>query len=48
MCYARPRWPQPSASIRLGSGIGYGKGKNPIINVIDTAAKWLHENNLGK
>jgi hypothetical protein len=29
-------------------GIGYGKGKNPIINVIDTAAKWLHENNLGK
>jgi hypothetical protein len=29
-------------------GIGYGKGKNPIVNVIDTAAKWLHENNLGK
>lgn len=29
-------------------GIGYGKGKNPIINVIDEAAKWLHENNLGK
>jgi hypothetical protein len=29
-------------------GIGYGKGKNPIINLIDTAAKWLHENNLGK
>lgn len=29
-------------------GIGYGKGKNPIINVIDAAAKWLHENNLGK
>ena len=29
-------------------GIGYGKGKKPIISVIDTAAKWLHENNLGK
>ena len=29
-------------------GIGYGKGKNPIVNVIDSAAKWLHENNLGK
>jgi hypothetical protein len=29
-------------------GIGYGKGKKPIINVIDVAAKWLHENNLGK
>jgi hypothetical protein len=29
-------------------GIGYGKGKNPIVNVIDAAAKWLHENNLGK
>lgn len=29
-------------------GIGYGKGKNPIVNVIDIAAKWLHENNLGK
>jgi hypothetical protein len=29
-------------------GIGYGKGKKPIINVIDAAAKWLHENNLGK
>jgi hypothetical protein len=29
-------------------GIGYGKGKNPIVNVIDEAAKWLHENNLGK
>jgi hypothetical protein len=29
-------------------GIGYGKGKNPIVSVIDTAAKWLHENNLGK
>ena len=29
-------------------GIGYGKGKHPIVNVIDTAAKWLHENNLGK
>ncbi len=29
-------------------GIGYGKGKNPVVNVIDAAAKWLHENNLGK
>jgi hypothetical protein len=29
-------------------GIGYGKGKKPIVNVIDAAAKWLHENNLGK
>jgi hypothetical protein len=29
-------------------GIGYGKGKNPIVNVIDAAAKWLHENNLGR
>ena len=29
-------------------GIGYGKGKKPIINLIDVAAKWLHENNLGK
>lgn len=29
-------------------GFGYGKGKNPIVNVIDAAAKWLHENNLGR
>jgi hypothetical protein len=29
-------------------GIGYGKGKHPITNVIDAGAKWLHENNLGK
>ena len=29
-------------------GVGFGKGKNPIVNVIDAAAKWLHENNLGK
>lgn len=29
-------------------GIGYGKGKHPIANVIAAAAKWLHENNLGK
>jgi hypothetical protein len=29
-------------------GIGYGKGKHPIPNVIDAATKWLHENNLGK
>jgi hypothetical protein len=27
-------------------GIGYGK--NPIVKVIDTAAEWLHENNLGR
>jgi hypothetical protein len=29
-------------------GIGYGKGKNPIVNVVDAGAKWLHENNLGR
>jgi hypothetical protein len=29
-------------------GIGYGKGKKPIINVVDAGAKWLHENNLGR
>ena len=29
-------------------GIGYGKGKHPIPNVIDAGVKWLHENNLGK
>lgn len=29
-------------------GIGYGKGKKPIVNVIGAAVKWLHENNLGK
>jgi hypothetical protein len=29
-------------------GIGYGKGKHPIPNVIVAAAKWLHENNLGR
>jgi hypothetical protein len=29
-------------------GIGYGKGKHPIPNVILAAAQWLHENNLGK
>jgi len=29
-------------------GIGYGKGKHPLPNLIDAAAKWLHENNLGK
>lgn len=26
----------------------HGKSKHPIPNVIDAAAKWLHENNLGK
>jgi len=25
-------------------GIGYGKGKHPITNVIDAGARWLHEN----
>ena len=29
-------------------GIGYGKGKHPIPNVILAAAQWLHENNLGR
>jgi len=29
-------------------GVGYGKGKHPIINVIDAAAQWLHENNFGR
>ena len=29
-------------------GIGYGKGKHPITNVIDAGAQWLHENDLGK
>ena len=29
-------------------GIGYGKGKHPITNVIDAGARWLHENNFGK
>ena len=28
-------------------GIGYGKGKHPIPNLLDAGAKWLHENNLG-
>jgi hypothetical protein len=25
-------------------GVGYGKDKHPIPNVIDAAAKWLHAN----
>jgi hypothetical protein len=29
-------------------GIGFGKGKHPITNVIEAGAKWLHENNLGQ
>jgi hypothetical protein len=29
-------------------GIGFGKGKHPIPNVIDAGAQWLHENNLGR
>jgi hypothetical protein len=28
-------------------GIGYGKGKHPIPNVIEAGAKWLHEEYLG-
>jgi hypothetical protein len=28
-------------------GIGFGKGKHPITNVIDAGARWLHENRLG-
>jgi hypothetical protein len=52
--------PQPDGSFRVLRtldqkglyntiyGVGYGKGKHPITNVIDAAARWLHENNLGK
>ena len=29
-------------------GIGYGKGKHPLANVIDAAAKWLRENQYGR
>lgn len=29
-------------------GIGYGKGKHPIPNVIEAAAKWVHESYLAK
>jgi len=29
-------------------GIGYGKGKHPIANVIDAAAKWLHDTDMGQ
>lgn len=28
-------------------GIGYGKGKHPIPNVVEAAAKWVHESYLG-
>jgi hypothetical protein len=28
-------------------GIGYGKGKHPIPNAIEAAAKWLHDDYLG-
>ena len=28
-------------------GIGYGKGKHPIPNVIDAAASWVHTSYLG-
>lgn len=28
-------------------GIGYGKGKHPIPNAIEAAAKWIHEDYLG-
>lgn len=26
--------------------MGYGKGKKPIISVIDVAAQWLRQNNI--
>jgi hypothetical protein len=29
-------------------GMGYGKGKHPLQNVVIDAAKWLHENNYGR
>jgi len=29
-------------------GIGYGKGKHPLPNVIDAGAKWVHEDFIGK
>jgi hypothetical protein len=29
-------------------GIGYGKGKHPLPNVVIDAAKWLRENNYGR
>lgn len=28
-------------------GIGYGKGKHPIPNAIEAAAKWVHESYIG-
>ena len=28
-------------------GIGYGKGKHPIPNAIEAAAKWIHDDYLG-
>lgn len=28
-------------------GIGYGKGKHPLPNVIEAGAKWLHDDYLG-
>jgi hypothetical protein len=52
--------PQPNGSFKIVRtldqkglyntiyGIGYGKGKHPVTNVIVAAAQWLHENNLGK
>jgi hypothetical protein len=29
-------------------GVGYGKGKHPLANVIDAATKWLRENQYGR
>lgn len=46
--YTRLRTFAQSGLYNTFYGIGFGKGKNPIVNVIDAAAKWLHENNLGK
>lgn len=28
-------------------GIGYGKGKHPIPNVIEAGAQWLHDSYIG-
>jgi hypothetical protein len=51
--------PQPDGSFRILHtldqkglyhtiyGIGYGKGKHPLPNVIEAAAQWLHDDYLG-
>jgi hypothetical protein len=28
-------------------GVGYGKGKHPMTNVIDAGTRWLHDHDLG-